>query len=142
MFPIKSWILIGVVLTTFFALAPIETAHAQSSFQIDLSFESATVAPQTGEVRVEGTVTCSEPALIQVGVGVRQAVGRKDGVQGFNYSDAVECDEDGEPFNVSVFAYEGRFGPGQAVIELNASGCTANGCDFSALQVPTRLTRR
>jgi hypothetical protein len=87
-------------------------------------------------------VTCNEPALISLGIEVRQAVGRKDGVQGFNYSDAVQCDEDGEPYKLSIFAYSGRFGPGQAVVVVNANGFTPNGYDYASLQQPLRLERR
>ena len=144
---IKSFIFIGAVLSAFSSLLPITTAHAQEpapepTFDINLSIDSATVDNKTGQVIVTGTVSCSEPALIYLGVEVTQAVGRKAGVEGSNWADSVECNQDGVPFKESVFARSGRFGPGQAVIRLSASGCGATWCDNATLQQPVRLEKR
>jgi hypothetical protein len=147
---IKSFIFIGAVLSAFSPLLPIATAHAQkpapepepTTFGIDVSIDSATVDNKTGQVIVTGTVFCSEPALIYLGVEVTQAVGRKDGVEGGNWANSVECNEDGVPFKESIFARSGRFGPGQAVIRVYADGCGATGCDVTTLQQPVRLEKR
>jgi hypothetical protein len=132
-----------------FSLLPIEAAHAQKGggegegVVVNVTQESATVDSQTGEVTISGTVTCSGAAEAQVYVNVTQPIGRKDAVQGSNYA-LVPCDQDGEPYTISLFGYDGRFGPGRAVLTLDAWACTADYsvCDDARIQQSVRLTRQ
>jgi len=135
----RTWILLSTVLSIgSFPLLPIQIAQAQEAFQLDVTQESATVDPQTGQVTISGTVTCSEPADAQVYVTVTQPIGRDKGVAGSNYA-LVRCDQDGEPYTVSLFAYEGRFGPGRAVVIVDSYACSYYSCDDAHLQQSVRL---
>lgn len=137
---IKSCLFVGAALSAAISLLlSSETAHAQS-FVIDLTVESATVEQQTGEVIVTGTVSCSQPTLLSfVRAEVRQAVGRKSGVQGVKEVQNVECGDIGAPYSISVFAGVGRFGPGHALIVGSAFGCGFSGCHFTVIEQPMRL---
>ena len=135
----RTWILLTSVLSIgSFPLLPIQAAQAQEAFQIDVTQESATVDPQTGQVTISGTVTCSEPADAQVYVTVMQPIGRGNGISGSSYT-PVRCDQDGEPYTVSLFAYQGRFGPGRAVVTVDAYACSFYSCDDAHLQQSVRL---
>jgi hypothetical protein len=43
-----------------FLLWAADTAHAQESPSVGMTVESTTIIPQTGEVIVSGTISCSE----------------------------------------------------------------------------------
>jgi hypothetical protein len=136
----RTWILLSTVLSIGgLPLLPIQTAQAQEAFQIDVTQDSATV-DQSGQVTISGTVTCSEPADAQVYVTVTQPIGRDKGIAGSNYA-PVRCDQDGEPYTISLFAYEGRFGPGRAVATVDAYACGLYSCDDAHLQQSMRLRR-
>jgi len=94
---------------------------------VDLTIESATVNPRTGEVIISGTVTCSEPATAFVNISVTQPVGRLKSVQGFANT-SLPCDEDGESYTTSAFASSGTFKPGNAVLQGLLTACDPFGC--------------
>ena len=135
-----NWIVLSSLLMTgMFLVLPIETASAQESIDIEVTQDSATVDPRTGEVTISGTVTCSAPLEAQVYGGVNQPVGRTDSVEGFGYG-AFYCDKDGQPYSFSLFPYRGRFAPGRAVITVDAYVCNEFTCDGDRLQQSTRIT--
>lgn len=143
----RTWILCTAILSAgVFSLLPIETAHAQKvkgeGGTFDVTLESATVDSQTGEVTISGTATCLGAGDGNISVWVRQPVGRARGVDGYGYA-PIHCDEDGEPYTISLFAYEGRFGSGRAVVTLDASVCTADWwyCDYAHIEQSVRLTK-
>jgi hypothetical protein len=110
-----------------FLLLQANTAHAQESLQVDMTIESATVNPRTGEVIFSGTVTCSEPATAFVNISVNQPVGRLTSIQGFANT-SLPCDEDGETYTTSAFASSGSFKPGNAVLQGILTACDPFGC--------------
>jgi hypothetical protein len=144
----RTWIFLSAVLSAgTLSLLPIEAAHAQKGegegegegIAIDVTQESATVNTQTGEVTISGTVTCSGAADAYINVSLMQPIGREKGVEGFSYG-LVQCGPDGEPYTLSLFAYRGRFGPGRAVLTLNASACDWYTCDSANSQQSVKLT--
>lgn len=140
----RTWILFSAVLSAgVFSLMPIETAHAQEGIAVGVTQDSAIVDAQTGQVTVSGTVTCSGAAEAQVYVNLTQPIGREGAVQGSSYA-LVPCDQDGEPYSLSLFGYDGRFGPGRAVVTVEAYACTPDyySCDDARIQQSVRLTRR
>jgi hypothetical protein len=139
----RAMILLGVALSTGVSLLPIQTAQAQAApLQLEATVQSTTVDPQTGEVIVSGTVTCSEPADASIYVSVNQPLGRGNSLEGFNYAPQVRCDQDGEPYTISLFPYEGRFAPGRARVTVDAYASGPSGYDDAHLQQAVRLTRR
>jgi hypothetical protein len=138
----RTWILFSAALSAgAFSLLPTQVAHAQEGIAVDVTQESATVNPQTGEVTVSGTVTCTGATEAQVSVNVTQPIGREGAVQGGGYT-SVPCNQNGEPYTISLFGYDGRFGPGRAVITVDAFACGFQFCDDARLQRSVRLTRR
>jgi hypothetical protein len=121
------------------ALLPIETSHAQESFEFDMTLDSTTVDPRTGEVTISGTVTCSEAANGWGWASISQPIGREGGVQGSSNYLYFYCDQDGEPHTFSIFAYNGRFAPGRAVLTLEASACGWYSCDSVNIHQAVRL---
>jgi predicted amidohydrolase len=137
----RTWIVFSAALSAgALSLLPIGIANAQEAVTVDVTQESATVEPQTGEVTVSGIVTCSGATEAQVYANVTQPVGREGAVNGGNYA-LVPCDQDGEPYTISFFGYDGRFGPGRAVVTVDAFACGFEICDDARVQQSVRLTR-
>lgn len=138
----RTWILFSAALSAgAFSLLPIQAAHAQEGVSVSVTQESATVDPQTGQVTVSGTVTCTGATEAQVSVNVTQPIGREGAIQGGNYA-SVPCNPAGEPYTISLFGYDGRFGPGRAVVSVDAFACGFELCDDARVQQSVRLTRR
>ena len=131
----KSWIFLDTILMIgIFLLLPVDTAHAQESLEVEVTVESM-VVPQTGEVIVSGTVTCSEPTTGSLVIVVSQPVGRLKSISGES-STNVACDENGEPYTLSVFASSGSFKPGTAVLEeVSFFACAPSG-DCGGVELP------
>jgi len=70
---------------------------AQEELTVVVTFDQATVDPQTGEVTLSGTITCSEPAQVEVFGELRQEVGRIFTVRSFFGLGFVECPGPGGP---------------------------------------------
>jgi hypothetical protein len=47
-------------------------AVAQEELTVEVTFDQATVDPRTGEVTLSGTITCSEPAFVDIFGELRQ----------------------------------------------------------------------
>jgi hypothetical protein len=138
---ISSWIL-GVVLSIgFFFLLPVGTAYAQQSVQLDVTIESATLNSQTGEVLLYGTVTCAVPADGYIYVTLTQSAGRKTSVYGYA-NDTIHCDDDGDPFVLSIFPASGFFTTsGITVVEGYAYACDLYSCDDEEIREPVELKK-
>jgi hypothetical protein len=120
-------------------------AVAQQELTVDVTIDQATVDPRTGEVTLSGTVTCSEPALVDIFGELRQQVGRIFTVRGF-FGVFVECPgPEGTTFSVTVIADQGRFTPGRARLIAFIFGCVPDpelGCVrtfFEELDTTIRL---
>jgi hypothetical protein len=122
-----------------FYLLPIGTAHAQAVFDAEVTQETSTVNPQTGQVIITGTLTCSEPTEAEVYIKVTQPIGREGAVEGVNAA-LLYCDEDGEPYTFSIFGHNGRFGAGRAVVSMDVFACGLETCEHEVLQQSVRLS--
>jgi hypothetical protein len=125
--------------TVVFCLLPIGTAHAQAIFDAEITAETSTVNPQTGQVIITGTLTCSEPTEAEVYIMITQPIGREGAVEGVN-SGLLYCDEDGEPYSFSIFGHNGRFGAGRAVVSIDVFACGLETCEHEVLQQSVRLS--
>jgi hypothetical protein len=124
---ITSWVLFGAVIAT--GLGSVGTARAQQAFDLQVALTSTTVTPQTGEVTVSGTATCTSATTGWIYVSVNEPIGITQSVQSSAYQ-SLRCDPDGEPFRISLYAYEGRFKPGRAVVRVEAGACYQYECDY------------
>jgi hypothetical protein len=96
---------------------------AQEGLVVDVTIDQATVDPRTGDVTLTGTVTCSEPAVVDVFGELRQSVGRVFTVRGF-VGVFVECPgPEGTTFSVTVVPDVGEFRPGRARLIAFVFGC-------------------
>jgi hypothetical protein len=90
---------------------------------VELTFDQATIDPRTGEVTLSGTVTCSEPASVNVVVYLRQEAGptltaeilfqRGEGCPG----------PEGSTFSWTIEFAAGRFHPGPALVSAFVRAC-------------------
>ncbi len=87
------------------------------------------VTPRDGVATVTGTVTCSEPALVEMFGQLRQRSGRFF-VDGFGF-DGFECDGE-TPFSLTIPGANGLFSAGraEAIIEAGAFGPGGFAFDF------------
>jgi hypothetical protein len=109
-----SMLLCGLV------VAPALAQEEPPEFAIDLTIEAATL--DQGAVRVEGTVTCSQPVeTVNIVVAASQPVVRVFAVRGFG-STTIAC-ADEAPFTVLVIPQNGRFGRGTAFLDASAFAC-------------------
>ena len=118
-------VLIVVVLLIFAAFAPLfSTLAAQEALTATVKVTTTTVNPKTGEVKVQGTIRCSEAAEGDVSVFLRQSIGRYGKVIEGSGSTSVTCNESrSSRFTLKLFAINGRFKPGQAVMQQFNSFC-------------------
>jgi hypothetical protein len=109
-------------------------AVAQEELTVEVTFDQTTVDPRTGEVTLSGTITCSEPALVDVFGELRQQVGRIFTVRGF-VGVFVECPgPEGTTFTVTVTADQGRFVPGPARLTAVVFGCVLDPVTFECTE--------
>jgi hypothetical protein len=99
-------------------------AAAQEALTVQVTFDQTTVDPRTGQVTLSGTVTCSEPARVEILGDLRQEVGRIFTVRSFFGTGFVYCPgPEGTTFSRTVTSIEGRFAPGPASLMLFIFGC-------------------
>jgi hypothetical protein len=117
-------------------------AYAQEEeFTVDVAIDSASIDPRTKEVTVDFTVTCSQPAVGDSFVEVRQSVGRfgDKSVEGFEFI-AYECSGE-TPLSVTIEAETGFFTPGKAFVSADAFACTEfDICDFAFTEERVKLS--
>lgn len=121
---------------------------AQEPFTLDVTITDATVNNQTGQVTISGTVTCTQAASYSLSLGVTQYVGRTNAITGSTYLTGTCPGPQGSTFTAVVYGREGRFGSGQARIDLSAYGCAGSpypgpypfpGCDSEQETLNIRL---
>ena len=96
-------------------------------FQVTLSLNATgSFDPKTGSATIRGTVTCNQPAGVDVWGHVRQKLGRTTIIQG-DFNTFVECDG-ATPWSATVRSDQGAFGGGAVEVSASASGCSPIDC--------------
>ncbi len=133
------WIMVGA-----FASGPggnliLNGLEAPPPLTIELSANAiGTVVSSTGEVTIQGTVTCSQPAFVELGGTLTQKAGRVL-IRSDQYT-FLECDGV-TPWNLIFMGYNGRFVGGKADLSLLVFGYTPDFSefDFKELHMAVRL---
>jgi hypothetical protein len=102
-------------------ISPVGTtsALAQEPLSVDVSVQDATIDPRTGDVTISATVSCSEWSWVGAGFEVRQDLGRLQTIRGYSSTWGTWCPgPEGSPYTITVRAYEGKFGGGNARITM------------------------
>jgi hypothetical protein len=94
--------------------------------------------PKTGAALVQGTVTCNQPAGVDLHVQLRQKVGRKTIIQGSSSLFIEECNGE-TPWSVTVRSDQGAFGGGTAEVIVDA-GSGAFGGDSAHIESLLKLS--
>lgn len=81
-----------------------------------------TYNPITGVATISGTVTCSEPILVDVSLTVFQEIGRHV-VLGGGFA-SVECGPEGTSGPIEIFSFTSSFNPGRVHVVADLFGCT------------------
>ena len=118
-------LIVRLLVIVLSGLALVGPAAAPSSAQDELvltvSVDQVSWNPTTGLVRITGTVTCSEPAIVSISGTVTQASGSE--FTGYSFT-RLECPgPEGTTFTLSSLAIEGQFRPGPAHLHLYLEGC-------------------
>jgi hypothetical protein len=139
---ISSLSIAAILVTASSLLTTRGIAYAQEEeFTVDVAIDSASIDPRTKEVTVDFTVTCSQPAVGDSFVSVRQSVGRfgDKSVEGFEFI-AYECSGE-TPLSVTIEAETGFFTAGNAFVSADAFACTEfDECDFAFTEERVRLS--
>jgi hypothetical protein len=119
-------------------------ATAQGALALNVTIESATIQPKTGEVTLVGTVTCAQPSDVEIWGELSQNIGRKTIVTGFFGFFTYCAGPDGTDFSATVTPYANRFTPGTATLlgYASARSCDDVGCLYEDIQLDmiVRLT--
>jgi hypothetical protein len=123
----------GFVLLSFDPNVP-----PQPRLDVDLSLaEQGTFDPRTGAATVSGTVTCNEPALVQVFGQVRQSAGRALIIGDF--VSLVPCDGE-TPWQATTSEFAtGLFKGGKATLSAFAFGSSDTGIDQDEANTTVKL---
>ncbi|HEX6292776.1 MAG TPA: hypothetical protein VFZ66_26565 [Herpetosiphonaceae bacterium] len=145
---LQAIILLVGMLVIGMALAVAPTG-AQEPFTIDVTITDATVNSQTGQVTIQGTVTCSEASSYYVSLRATQYLGRTSTINGYGSTSGTCPGPQGTTFTISLYGTNGRFAPGHVLIEAFASGCAGSSypspyppyptCDTDQETLTTRL---
>ena len=124
----RTFLLVLLFVTA--AIATVSTGYAQSV--VASTIDTATLDPRTGNVTVTGTVTCSETAVLEVLVTVRQSRGSAKLTEGAGGA-TVTCGTSATAYTVTTAPLlgSGRFHAGEVSINAFAQLCTASGCEGS-----------
>jgi hypothetical protein len=95
-------------------------------FQVILRLAVTGSKAATGTATVGGTVTCNNPAEVNVSGQLRQKVGRRMITGGF--STQISC-AGATPWSAIVRSDQGAFGGGQAELLVDTGGCDQYTCD-------------
>jgi hypothetical protein len=117
--------LVAITLVTLGLLTlGVASAAAQDGLTVEVTFDQTTIDPRTGEATLSGTITCSEPASVDVNGALQQVIGRIATARSFFVFSPVECPgPEGTSFTVTLTADQGRFAPGPARITAEVFGC-------------------
>jgi hypothetical protein len=95
---------------------------AQEELTVEVTFDP-TIVPRTGQVTLSGTISCSEPAFVDIFGELHQQVGRIFTVTGF-FGVRVQCPgPEGITYAVPVTPYQGSLTPGPARLTGSVFGC-------------------
>jgi hypothetical protein len=109
-------------------------------FQVTLSLDATgSFVSKTGSAMIRGTVTCNQPAEVDVSGQLRQKLGRRIIVGGFFTH--VSCAGE-TPWSAIARSDQWAFGSGSAEILGGASGCGLTNCDDDQANATVRLHRR
>ena len=107
-------------------------------FEVTLSLGMTGVFdPRTGSATIGGTVTCTEPARVDVSGQLRQKFLRRI-IRG-DFFISVDCDGE-TPWSATVRSDQGAFGGGYAELLASASGCGPGNCDDDQATAVIRLS--
>jgi hypothetical protein len=113
-----------VAIALVFAVVPTVTADTGPGGEADLGLDGITItriaALKSGEIRVTGTIACSEDLeWVDIELGVRQNVGRFHTMTGYDWAGvACSADEGSAAFSALIEPEQGRFGPNRAQITV------------------------
>jgi hypothetical protein len=108
------------------------------TLQITLSLDNTAVVNKgTGTVTVGGTVTCNNPAGVDVGGQLRQKLGRRIIAGGF--STHVSCDGE-TAWSATARSDQGAFGSGSVELLVDAYSCEQFTCDDDHATTTMRLS--
>jgi len=112
-----------LIMLSAFALVGLAAApsSAQDELVLTVSVDQVTWNPTTGLVRITGTVTCSEPAIVSISGTVTQASGSE--FTGYSFTRLTCPGPEGTSFMLNSLAFEGQFRPGPADLHLYLEGC-------------------
>ena len=108
-------------------------------FEVTLSLDATgSFDPRLGNATVGGTVTCNQPAEVEVSGQLRQKLRRRIIVGSF--STHISCDGE-TPWSAIARSDLWAFGRGPAEILGGASGCGSTNCDDDQATATVRLRR-
>ena len=123
--------IVSLLLGLALAAMPMSSVFADTGGggSADLGLEAITinggnVAPKTGFVTLNGTITCNQDLTASVGVEATQVVGRFNTIRGFGWQEVTCSGTIATPgtarFSLSFFADQGKFAPGNVRISAYA----------------------
>ena len=87
-------------------------------FTIDVSINpTGSVAPKTGLVKIQGTITCSQPAFVEVSINLQQRAGRL--IIHSSAFTSIECNG-ATPWSITTNGENGRFAAGNINVAATA----------------------
>ena len=111
-----------LVMLGLLTLGVAPAAAQEEDLTVEVTFD-ATIDPRTGQVTLSGTISCSEPAFVDIFGELHQQVGRIFTVSGF-FGVRVQCPgPEGITYAVPVTPYQGRLTPGPARLTGSVFGC-------------------
>src|SRR5690242_8093642 len=138
-------VLLAVLAVVLIGAAPVAAATGGGSGGITITV-SPTGTVSNGTATISGTISCSPlwtslPVQLNADANLNQPVGRVHSVGGDTFINATieSCDT---PFawQVTLFPFNGRYGPGTAYVSVNAFGCDqASNCDQGSLNAVIKL---
>jgi hypothetical protein len=106
----------------------VAATEAQEELSAAISFGQSTANPRTGDATLSGTVTCSEPAFVNVAGELRQVVSRFHIIRS-SVAFFVDCPgPQGTSYSVTVVAQEAKWAPGSARFIGNLTACADPDC--------------
>lgn len=95
--------------------------------EVGLSIDRGGFVDSNGLATVSGTVTCNQPMFVNVFGSLTQMFARRIAIEGFG-GNPVSCAPPSAPWKLTVFAFNGRFGPGPAQARISALACNNVRC--------------
>ncbi len=134
----KKWVVLTLLSV---GLGVVAAGHASAEEPyVDATFTSATLL-DSGQVRVEGTLTCNfAAAFAEIDLRLRQHGGGRGGRLGDGYDVVNSCGTAPTPFTLVVSG--GPYHPGRASVDAFLNACDgASTCAFRSFVADTRISR-